>query len=285
MGARMVINAEELRCWGGLSDWPLPGSQVPQWSDEYEANFLKLKALLTSAPILTFSVKDQEFRVYYDASGVVLGCVKFEHQRPGGLTQRLLILELIDQVFSLLIDPDCLYFTEVVSNLQLRGGQVVCSASIYHIRPQYSVHFAFLGSIKRELGTRVDLNKTFHPQTNGQLEMTIQLLEDMVRACVIDFRLQWDPSLALAEFSRQKSYADKKVGPLKFMIGDQIFPLVSPMKGEKRFKMKGDFGLRIRDPGVHDRKGLEIGRVVRALPMLKICLFLERKFLEPFGTV
>ena len=38
-----------------------------------------------------------------------------------------------------------------------------------------------------ELGTRLDLSTTFHPQTDGQSERTIQVLEDMLRACVIEF--------------------------------------------------------------------------------------------------
>lgn len=45
----------------------------------------------------------------------------------------------------------------------------------------------FWWAVQRELGTRVELSITFHPQTDGQSERTIQILEDMLRACVIDF--------------------------------------------------------------------------------------------------
>ena len=38
-----------------------------------------------------------------------------------------------------------------------------------------------------ELGTRLDLSTAFHPQTDGQSERTIQVFEDMLRACVIQF--------------------------------------------------------------------------------------------------
>ena len=41
--------------------------------------------------------------------------------------------------------------------------------------------------MQKELGTRVDLSTAFHPQTDGQSERTIHVLEDMLRACVIDF--------------------------------------------------------------------------------------------------
>ena len=45
----------------------------------------------------------------------------------------------------------------------------------------------FWRTLHAELGTRLDLSTTFHPQTDGQSERTIQVLEDMLRACVIQF--------------------------------------------------------------------------------------------------
>ena len=57
-----------------------------------------------------------------------------------------------------------------------------------------------------ELGTRLDLSTAFHPQTDGQSERTIQVLEDMLRACVIEFGGHWDNFLPLAEFSYNNSY-------------------------------------------------------------------------------
>ncbi|WMV41364.1 hypothetical protein MTR67_034749 [Solanum verrucosum] len=46
----------------------------------------------------------------------------------------------------------------------------------------------FWKSFQKGLGTRVKISMTFHPQTDGQEECTIQTLEDMLRACVIDFK-------------------------------------------------------------------------------------------------
>ena len=45
----------------------------------------------------------------------------------------------------------------------------------------------FWRSFQEGLGTRVSLSTAFHPQTDGQAERTIQTLEDMLRACMIDF--------------------------------------------------------------------------------------------------
>ncbi|GJZ26461.1 putative reverse transcriptase domain-containing protein, partial [Tanacetum coccineum] len=52
----------------------------------------------------------------------------------------------------------------------------------------------------------VDLSTAYHPQTDGQSERTIQNLEDMLRACVIDFGGSWDVHLPLAEFSYNNNY-------------------------------------------------------------------------------
>lgn len=57
-----------------------------------------------------------------------------------------------------------------------------------------------------EMGTRLHFSTAFHPQTDGQSERTIQTLEDMLRACVLDFGGSWDTYLPLAEFSYNNSY-------------------------------------------------------------------------------
>nr|KAJ0200734.1 hypothetical protein LSAT_V11C600310350 [Lactuca sativa] len=57
-----------------------------------------------------------------------------------------------------------------------------------------------------EMGTRLHFSTAFHPQTDGQCERTIQTLEDMLRACVLDFGGSWDTYLPLAEFSYNNSY-------------------------------------------------------------------------------
>ncbi|KAI3827785.1 hypothetical protein L1987_01868 [Smallanthus sonchifolius] len=64
----------------------------------------------------------------------------------------------------------------------------------------------FWQSLQTALGTRLDLCTAYHPQTDGQTERTIQTLEDMLRACVIDFGGNWDSHLSLIEFSYNNSY-------------------------------------------------------------------------------
>ncbi|WMV29303.1 hypothetical protein MTR67_022688 [Solanum verrucosum] len=51
---------------------------------------------------------------------------------------------------------------------------------------------SFWRTFQDELGSRVDLSTAFHPHTDGQLECTIQVIEDMLRACVSEFGGHWD---------------------------------------------------------------------------------------------
>nr|GFA03839.1 putative reverse transcriptase domain-containing protein [Tanacetum cinerariifolium] len=64
----------------------------------------------------------------------------------------------------------------------------------------------FWKSLNKALGTRLDMSTAYHPKTNGQSERTIQALEDMLRACVLDFGKGWDKHLPLVEFSYNNSY-------------------------------------------------------------------------------
>ncbi|GJV69710.1 putative reverse transcriptase domain-containing protein [Tanacetum coccineum] len=70
------------------------------------------------------------------------------------------------------------------------------------------------------LGTNLDMSTAYHPQTDGQSERTIQTLEDMLRACVIDFGKGWVNHLPLVEFSYNNSYhASIKAAPFKALYG------------------------------------------------------------------
>ncbi|GJS96798.1 putative reverse transcriptase domain-containing protein [Tanacetum coccineum] len=108
---------------------------------------------------------------------------------------------------------------------------------------------------EKALRTNLDMSTAYHPQTNRKIERTIQTLEDILRAYVIDFGSSWDRHLPIVEFSynnsyhagikaapyealygrkcrspnhlltarsRQKSYADKRAKLLEFKVGDMV---------------------------------------------------------------
>ncbi|GJT69946.1 reverse transcriptase domain-containing protein [Tanacetum coccineum] len=83
-------------------------------------------------------------------------------------------------------------------------------------------HFTsrFWQSMQSALGTQLDMSTAYHPQTDGQSERTIQTLEDMLRACVIDFGKGWERHLPLVEFSYNNSYhASIKAAPFEALYG------------------------------------------------------------------
>ncbi|GJW18646.1 putative reverse transcriptase domain-containing protein [Tanacetum coccineum] len=80
----------------------------------------------------------------------------------------------------------------------------------------------FWQSLQEAFGTQLDMCTAYHPETNGQSERTIQTLEDMLRACVIDFGKGWDRHLPLIEFSYNNSYHTSiKAAPFEALYGQK----------------------------------------------------------------
>ncbi|GJR15814.1 putative reverse transcriptase domain-containing protein [Tanacetum coccineum] len=85
----------------------------------------------------------------------------------------------------------------------------------------------FWRSLQNALGTNLDMSTAYHPQTDGQSERTIQTLEDMLRACAIDFGKGWVNHLPLVEFSYNNSYhARIKAAPFEALYGRKCRSLV-----------------------------------------------------------
>jgi hypothetical protein len=163
----------------------------------------------------------------------------------------------------------------------------------------------FWEQLHASLGTHLIHNSAYHPQTDGQTVRVNQILEDMLRACVMEYSGSWDKNLSWAKFSYnnnyqeslkmapfkalygrqcrtplnwikpgekaifgldivveaeatvcriqenlkvtklcQESYANKRRRPLQFEVGDHVYLKVSPMKGVKRFRVKGKLSPR-----------------------------------------
>jgi len=175
--------------------------------------------------------------------------VKAEHQRPAGLLQQIEIPEwkweriTMDFVTGLprsfkgfdsiwvIVDrmTKSAHFLPVKTTFsaaryaQLYVDEIVklhgIPVSIISDRgPQFTSHF--WKSFQKALGTRLDLGTAFHPQTDGQSERTIQILEDMLRCCVLDFGGNWDSYLPLIEFSYNNSYqASIQMAPFEALYG------------------------------------------------------------------
>ncbi|GKA94696.1 putative reverse transcriptase domain-containing protein [Tanacetum coccineum] len=130
--------------------------------------FLGLAGYYRSALILALPEGTEDFMVYCDASLKGYGVV-FNSK---------------EQIFTARI---CEAHKEAMKKKECKGGK-------------------FRRSLQEVLGTNLDMSTAYHPQTDGQSERTIQTLEDMLRAYVIDFESNWDRHLSLVEFSYNNSY-------------------------------------------------------------------------------
>nr|GFA84233.1 putative reverse transcriptase domain-containing protein [Tanacetum cinerariifolium] len=171
--------------------------------------------------------------------------VKAEHQRPSGLLQQPeipvwkweritmdfitklprtqsgydSIWVIVDRLikFAHFISVNEKFKTKKLARLYLK--EIVCKHGVpVSIISDQDPIFAsrFWRSLQESLGTSVDMSTAYHPQTDRQSERTIQTMEDMLRACVIDFGNGWDKHLPLAEFSYNNSYhASIKAAPFE----------------------------------------------------------------------
>nr|GEZ42559.1 putative reverse transcriptase domain-containing protein [Tanacetum cinerariifolium] len=130
--------------------------------------------------------------------------VKAEHQKPSGLLQQPKISEWKWENITM----------DFINKLpRTRSGH----DSIWVIVDRLTKFAHFLS---KALGTRLDLSTAYHLETNGQSERTIQTLEDMLRACAMDFGGNWDTHLPLVEFSYNNSYHSSiKCAPFEALYG------------------------------------------------------------------
>ncbi|GJW09728.1 putative reverse transcriptase domain-containing protein [Tanacetum coccineum] len=167
------------------------------WGDKQKAAFQLLKEKLCSAPILALPKRAENFIVYCNASNKGLGVVlmqnekvKAEHQKPSGL----------------LVQPE-------IPEWKWDNITMDFITKLPRTSSGYD-------TISKALGTRLDMSTTYHPQTDGQSERIIQILENMLCACVIDFGNGWDRHLPLIEFSYNNSYHTSiKVAPFEMLYG------------------------------------------------------------------
>jgi hypothetical protein len=78
----------------------------------------------------------------------------------------------------------------------------------------------FWEELHKSLGTKLLHSSAYHPQTSVQTERVNQILEDMLRACVLEYPQKWDECLPLVEFSYNNSYQESiKMAPFEALYG------------------------------------------------------------------
>ncbi|GJQ96853.1 putative reverse transcriptase domain-containing protein [Tanacetum coccineum] len=258
------------------------------WGDKQEAAFQLLKQKLCSAPILALPEGSEDFVVYYDASHKGLGDVlmqreKAEHQRPSGLLVQPDIPQwkwdniTVDFVTKL---PKSSQGYNTIWVIVDRLTKSVIFVPMRETDPMEKLARMYLKEMVTRHGIPISIICDRDPR---QSERTIQTLEDMLRACVIDFGKGWVNHLPLVEFSYnnsyhasikatpfealygrkcrlpikqrmqvardwQKSYVDLKHKPMDFQVGDKVMLKVLTWKGVVRFGKRGKLNPRYVGP-------------------------------------
>ncbi|GJX76128.1 putative reverse transcriptase domain-containing protein [Tanacetum coccineum] len=216
--------------------------------------------------------------------------VKAEHQRPSGLLQQPEIpiwkwkgipMDFVTKLPRTSSGHDTIW---VIMDWLTKSAHFLPMREINN--GKLAIMYLKRISMQEALGTCLDMNTAYHPKTDGQSEHTIQTLEDMLRACILNFRGSWDAHLPLVVFSynnsyhssvrcapfealygrkcrslilwaeveeglhvnRQISYARYRRKPLEFSIGDYVLLKVSPWKGVIRFRKKEKLAPRFVRP-------------------------------------
>ena len=87
--------------------------------------------------------------------------------------------------------------------------------------PRFTAHF--WKSFQKAMGTQLTMSITFHSQTYGQSERTIQILEDMLFACVLDLKGSWEEHLPLVEFAYNNCYQTSiQMAPYEALYGRHV---------------------------------------------------------------
>jgi hypothetical protein len=161
--------------------------------------------------------------------------VKVEHQRPSGLLQSLSIPEWkwehisMDFVSGLPRSPkghDAIWvivdrLTKSAHFIPIRMNYSLDQLAQLYIEEIVRLHgipvsivsdrdprftSRFWKSLHKALGTNLNFSTAFYPQTDGQSERTIQILEDMLRACILDLKGSWANHLCLVDFAYNNSF-------------------------------------------------------------------------------
>lgn len=185
----------------------------------------------------------------YVAKCSVCQQVKAEHQKPSGLMQPLIIPEwkwdhvtmdfvtnlpqstkghngiwvIVDRLtksthfLPVKMNSTINYFAKLYVEWIIRLHGIPMSI-VSDRDPRFTSHL--WKSLQKQLGTRLDFSTAYHPQSDGQSERIIQVLEDMLRAYVLDFGGKWGEYLPLAEFAYNNSYQSSiQMAPYEALYG------------------------------------------------------------------
>ncbi|GJV07087.1 putative reverse transcriptase domain-containing protein [Tanacetum coccineum] len=191
--------------------------------------------------------------------------VKAEHQNPSGLLQQPEIPEWKWEKITMDFVSGLLRMPSGYDSIWVIVDRLTKSAHFLPMKKTGSIEKLTQLYLKGNCMNPTGYEHCLPPETDGQSERTIQTLEDMLRACVIDFGSSWDRHLPLVEFSYNNSYhASIKAAPFEALYGQKCrspvcwsevgdsqltgLELVSPWKGVIHFGKRGKLSPRYIGP-------------------------------------
>ncbi|WVZ70534.1 LOW QUALITY PROTEIN: hypothetical protein U9M48_019194 [Paspalum notatum var. saurae] len=230
------------------------------------------KLILSEAHDTAYSIHPNSTKMYYDLEGKIL-VVRYEACH--GLPLKVLEWKWEEITMDFIVGAKL---------AELYIPRIVCLHSVpKRIISDRGSQFTsrFWEQLHDSLDTKLRFGTAYHPQIDRQTERTNQILEDMLRACAIQYGTSWDKCLPYAEFSYnnsyqaslkkspfealygrrcrtplQRSYADVRRRDLSFKVDDHVYLKVSPMRGIRRFNMKGKLSPRYIGPfKILEKKG------------------------------
>jgi hypothetical protein len=220
-----------------------------EWTAEYQASFEELKKRLTSALVLVLPNLTKKFDIYCDSSPQELGCVlmqeghvvcyasrqprKHEENYPTHDLELAAVLNALKIWRHYLTGHHCEIYSE--------------HKSLKYIFTQNELNLRQHRWL--ELIKDYDLGVNYHP---GKADKQVHMIRENIKVAQ----------------SEQKSYVDKRRRDLSFEVGDFVYLKVSPMRGTRRFKVKGKLSPRYVGPfKIVNRKG-EVAYQLELLPQL-----------------
>ncbi|GKE71044.1 putative reverse transcriptase domain-containing protein [Tanacetum coccineum] len=174
--------------------------------------------------------------------------VKIEYQKPSGLLVQPEIpqwkwenitVDFVTKLPNIATGQDAIWvivdrLTKSAHFLPMREDDTLEKLTRQYLKEKY---------LNKALGTLLDMSTAYHPETDGQSERTIQTLEDMLHACVLDFRKGRDRHLPLVEFSYNNSYHTSiKTAPFEALYGRKCrSPICWAEVGDSQLTLQ-DFG-------------------------------------------
>ncbi|WMV29900.1 hypothetical protein MTR67_023285 [Solanum verrucosum] len=142
--------------------------------------------------------------------------VKCEHQRPGGISQRMHIptwkWERITLDFVVVLSTIMSHY----DSIWVVVDSLTKSSHFILVRVMYTTEKL----VEHGLGTWLDISTSFNAQIDGHSERMIHALEDILQAYVIDFGTRWDQYFPLEVFSYNNNYHSSiQMGPFEALHG------------------------------------------------------------------